>query len=300
MTLRAVFYGAESDAEGRQRLRAPWRIAIFLLLLSLFTAIATLAIVAALTALHLTNTSEPGIFVSSLGLCLGLIGAHAAMLRVDRRSWDSIGLGAEAARPRTLLRGWWLGVLCIAVPSLVLLGIGWLAVLPAEDASLLRAAAAVSVILLPAALAEELLMRGYVFAALREWIGVIPTVALTSILFGLGHLNNPGANAVSVVMVILAGVFLACVLVATRSLYAAWMAHWAWNWTMAVLLHIAVSGVNFSQPDYRVVDSGPDWITGGPWGPEGGAAGAVGMLGGLAYLYFRRNALLARSHAESS
>jgi hypothetical protein len=67
------------------------------------------------------------------------------------------------------------------------------------------------------------------------------------------------------------------------------MAHFAWNWTMAVLFHTAVSGLPLESPDYRYVDAGPDWATGGTWGPEGGAAGGLGMLGGLAYLYARRN-----------
>jgi hypothetical protein len=80
----------------------------------------------------------------------------------------------------------------------------------------------------------------------------------------------------------------------TRSLYAAWMAHFAWNWTMAVLLHIPVSGLETETPDYRTVDAGPDWATGGPWGPEGGAAAALGMVGGIGYLLTRRRREVAQ------
>jgi hypothetical protein len=82
--------------------------------------------------------------------------------------------------------------------------------------------------------------------------------------------------------------FLGGVLVATRSLYAAWMAHFAWNWTMAVLFHTAVSGLPLESPGYRYVDAGPDWATGGPWGPEGGLPAALGMGAGMAYLFVRR------------
>jgi hypothetical protein len=56
-----------------------------------------------------------------------------------------------------------------------------------------------------------------------------------------------------------------------------------------VVFHTAVSGLPLESPDYRVVDAGPDWVTGGVWGPEGGAAGGLGMLAGLVYLYARRN-----------
>jgi membrane protease YdiL (CAAX protease family) len=182
-----------------------------------------------------------------------------------------------------------LGALLILVPSLLLLLVGALAIRPSLHGSWWLAAVQLSLFLLPAALFEELLSRGYIFATIREWLGWPVALGVTSLGFGLLHLGNPGANAQSVVMVTMAGVFLGAVLLATGSLYAAWMAHWAWNWVMAVALHAAVSGVPMPRPDYQVVDAGPDWITGGPWGPEGGAGAAAGMLAGLAYLYRKRS-----------
>jgi membrane protease YdiL (CAAX protease family) len=113
-------------------------------------------------------------------------------------------------------------------------------------------------------------------------------VLLTSVAFGLMHLSNPGATAESVALVTLAGVFLAAVRVVLNSLYAAWMAHLAWNWVMAVPLHAAVSGVRFESPEYQAVTTPPAWLSGGAWGPEGGAMAGLGMIGGLAYLYARR------------
>jgi hypothetical protein len=102
------------------------------------------------------------------------------------------------------------------------------------------------------------------------------------------HLLNPGVTWESVLLVILAGVFLAMVRVVFDSLYAAWAAHAGWNWVMAVPLHAAVSGSRFESPDYRAVTLGPEWISGGAWGPEGGLAAALGMLAAMTYLYTRR------------
>jgi len=78
------------------------------------------------------------------------------------------------------------------------------------------------------------------------------------------------------------------VLLATRSLYAAFAAHLAWNWTLVGLMHASVSGIPFTTPDYRVVDAGPDWATGGVWGPEGGVPAALGLVAATIYLYLRR------------
>jgi hypothetical protein len=87
--------------------------------------------------------------------------------------------------------------------------------------------------------------------------------------------------------VIVAGFFLGVILLATRSLYAAGAAHFAWNWVMAVALHIQVSGLSSPNPDYRTIETGPDWLTGGPWGPEGGIAAVAAMFVGIFYLYGR-------------
>jgi hypothetical protein len=142
----------------------------------------------------------------------------------------------------------------------------------------------VSVLLIPAALSEELLTRGYILSVVRGSLGWMWAIAGTSVGFGLLHLRNPGASVESVTLVTLAGFFLAAVVYTTRSLYAAWMAHFAWNWTMAAVFHVAVSGLPLEGPGYRYVDAGPDWATGGQWGPEGGVPAAVGMAGGMALL----------------
>lgn len=281
MTARGFFVAADG------RLRAPWRILIFFFVAGL--CIQGMALVVGPLLVPVNRMMGTGAASESIVLAIGLVLAHAVMLRaIDKRPWSSVGLDSEAARPMILARGWLIGAIPILVPSLVLLGAGWLAVRPSLQGSWWLAAAQVSLFLLPAALGEELFSRGYIFATLREWLGWPVALFLTSLAFGLLHLANPGADARSVTLVVLAGVFLGAVLIVTGSLYAAWMAHWAWNWVMAVPLHVAVSGLPLARPDYQIVDAGPDWITGGTWGPEGGAAAGAGMLIGLAFLYSRR------------
>ena len=104
-------------------------------------------------------------------------------------------------------------------------------------------------------------------------------LVLTSVVFGVLHAQNPEATVPSLVVVTLAGIFLGTIVLATGSLWAAFTAHLAWNWTLGALLHAPISGLStFAMPDYRVVDAGPDWVTGGAWGPEGGVGAAAGML----------------------
>lgn len=268
-----------------RRLRAPWKIVLY--------------IVALLVALILSAWLEDSVdgfasrlgyklLVSEWGVPLGTLVATFAMLKlVEGRSWDFVGLGRDALTVPKLATGTALGLLPIAVPSLLLLAFGELKSVASPPGSWTAAAAISFANLLPAAFGEELLLRGYLFAVLKEAVGARWTLISTSIVFGLLHVANPGSDAQSIVIVMLAGFFLGSVFLATKSLYATTFAHFVWNWFMAAFLHTPVSGIPVSTPGYRVIDAGPDWLTGGAWGPEGGFAAAVGMFFILVYLFAR-------------
>ena len=282
------------DDDGR--VHAPWRILLFLLLAASSIVVFTIGLAPVLRVLQ-DAVGIPGI-ASSYGTAIALLVAHWMTLRTfDQRPADFVALHRDAGRPAVLLRGWMLGAAPILLTTGILFALGWLDIVAGPDGSWTTAAIQVTLLLIPAALYEELLARGYLFAVLREWLGPTAAVILTSLGFGLLHLANPGADPLTIGVVTLAGVFLAAVLLATRSLYAAWMAHWAWNWVMAVALHIPVSGLSFENPDYRTIETGPDWATGGAWGLEGGAVAAVGMLSAMGYLYWRNS---RRSHDSAT
>jgi membrane protease YdiL (CAAX protease family) len=211
------------------------------------------------------------------------------MLRsIDVRPWDDVGLTRRAARPRAIIEGWCLGGAAIGLACGALIALGWLRIVPGPPGSSLESGASLTLLLLVAALAEEVISRGYLLTTLRDGLGDWGAIAATSLLFGAAHLFNAGVTAQSFLIVTLAGVFLAAIRIVFRSIYASWAAHMAWNWVLAVGFHASVSGIEFDAPDYRTVSNGPAWITGGVWGPEGGIAAAVGMLVALAYLYRTR------------
>jgi membrane protease YdiL (CAAX protease family) len=280
-------------------IRAPWRIAIFFALVAA-SYIASDALAGPAISMLLRSIGVTGVANESWVTAIALLVATAICIRlVDRRRWSDVWLDAAAARPKYVAGGFAIGALTIAVPIVALIGTGWLHAAASASGSWMGACLRVSAMLVPAALAEELLMRGYLLSVLRESWGWVSAVAATSVAFGLLHLKNPGATAGFIAMVTLAGFFLAAVLYRTRSLYAAWAAHFAWNWTMAVLFHASVSGLPLESPGYRYVDAGPDWATGGAWGPEGGVPAAIGMAGGIALLFAGRRRR-SRGGADSS
>jgi membrane protease YdiL (CAAX protease family) len=137
-----------------------------------------------------------------------------------------------------------------------------------------------------AAASEEALFRGYPLQTLTRaqliWLGI----AITSLLFALVHQGNPNQDTSKIIRLMafintaLAGVWLAVAYLRTRSLWLPLGLHWAWNWMMAAVLGLPVSGITEMTPNplLRANDLGPAWLTGGAYGIEGGAACTVAIL----------------------
>lgn len=282
MTVREFFVAEDG------RPHPPWRILMFLLLVVACVIVTTLTLRPLFQPLHqITGIGGTG---AAYTATIALLLAHWMTFETyDKRPWSFVGLGGENAKPRTLLGGVALGAAPIAIASLILLAVGYMVVQESAPGSWLATAIKVLMILLPAAFYEELLMRGYAFATLREWLGPVAAISFTSVAFGLLHAANPGTSYTPLVVVTLAGVYLAIVLLATRSLWAAWLAHATWNFVQAGILHVPVSGLPMARPNYEIVETGPDWVTGGEWGPEGGVVAAAAILGSCAFLYWRHN-----------
>lgn len=217
----------------------------------------------------------------------------AAWLGMDAPTWQwrRLGLGfalGTAAIGLTVLPLWMAGVLRFeAVPPL--------ADAPVGD-SWGGAAVRLLVLLAPAALWEELAFRGFLHAVARDAAGAQVARWASSVAFGAVHIMNPGAGVRTTLIVMLAGWCLVRVR-EQAGVPAAWLAHLAWNWIMAAVLHVAVSGQPFSAPGYRTVLDGPAWLSGGSWGPEGGLMAAL-VLGGGAWLGWRGRGT-HRAHEET-
>jgi membrane protease YdiL (CAAX protease family) len=259
--------------------RGPWKslgfAAVYVVVL-----IVTLGIAGALQRLVAPTSvvSPSGTTVSWITTVAAALLAHVVMLRfVDRRPWSHVALGRANASWTRVLAGIAVGTLAVGVPCAVLLASHWLTIAPGVSGDVAAVTLRLLALLAPAALAEELIVRGYLLTALADGFGRWIAVLTTSVLFGALHFANPGATPWSLVVVALAGIWLGVVRLTTDSLYAAWAAHLAWNFVLAGVLHAAVSGQDMTIVAWRTIDNGPDWATGGPWGPEGGAAAAAGL-----------------------
>jgi membrane protease YdiL (CAAX protease family) len=150
-----------------------------------------------------------------------------------------------------------------------------------SPASWLVTVGATAMVLLPAALAEELIFRGVPLVVLSRAFGRTPAIVALALLFGLGHIWNPSVTPLALANIAIAGIFLGFAFFAPGGLWTATGAHLGWNLSLAALA-APVSGLPLPMPwlDYFAMD--PAWLTGGSFGPEGGVIGALCLILGTA------------------
>ncbi len=276
------------------RLRAIWRLSAFGLALMVFQPI-TEAIIAPLFGLLSRTVGEPVPAYPWITLASVFASLTLTLRLIDEAPWGAVALSIDAWRIRVLILGLLLGATAIGGTIALLWATGTVHVetmarsLDATAASSnawMATALRITMLLAPAALWEELVFRGYLWTVAEDAGGVRVARWATAVAFGAVHLLNPNAGALSTMLVTLAGFCLGAVREATGSLAAVWLAHLAWNWAMAAVLHVPVSGMAFDTPGYRTVINGPAWWTGGSWGPEGGAA-ALLVMGSALFLSVR-------------
>jgi len=202
----------------------------------------------------------------------------------DRRPLNSVGFQIDARAGLQFAAGLLLGAALIGAVFLVEAGAGWLRigrVLPFPR-SLVHAAVWL-IALLPAAAAEEVMLRGYTFQALAEQWGGAAAALITAILFAALHGINPHAGWGSFGGILVSGILFGAAVLVTGRLWLPIGLHVAWNLLEGPVLGFPVSGMAFPG-DITPVLTGPALWTGGSFGPEAGLLGILASAAGALIL----------------
>jgi len=217
-----------------------------------------------------------------------LTGVFAALSRTLDRATNPLaymGLPLDAPVARSIVVGFLLGAALISLAVLVLALGGLTTFQWRMNGAMLQAAVMQFVLFAVAALHEEVAFRGYPFQRLIESIGPVPAVIVLGALFAVPHIGNPNSSLFSAFNTAGAGALLAAAYLLTRSLWFVWGIHWGWNFVLAVVYGLSVSGFDTDGPVDGMV-KGPQWLTGGAYGVEGGASGTIAIAVGFAALFW--------------
>ena len=239
---------------------------------------------------HAAVLRTPPVWLTELGSALAVVGSAFLLRRyLDRRSIGSLGLSLQTKWGRFFAIGVLLGggmqLFAFAVEFALgrVHGVGF-----APLAADVRVLLAWGGIFLVAALAEEMLLRGYILQNLWEEIGFWPAAILTSGVFALLHFHNPHFGEhpwIAATNIAVDGIWSCLAILWTRSLWLAWGAHFGWNLFEGSVLGLPVSGIDTGGSVINELVTGPTLMSGGTFGPEAGFIGLIALLAGLAVLY---------------
>lgn len=162
------------------------------------------------------------------------------------------------------LFGLLLGALCIALIILVLFALGYYEVLSTDRVSALGV---LLIFFTTLSVFEEVIFRGIIYRISEQSLGTNLALLISALLFGLAHLPNEHANAVSVISAASGGLLAGLLFSLTQRLWLPIFFHVGWNWAQAAL-GVAVSGIEELPGFVQARLAGPEIITGGAFGPE--------------------------------
>jgi uncharacterized protein len=100
----------------------------------------------------------------------------------------------------------------------------------------------VATAVLIAPLAEETVFRGYLYPMFARWFGVVPSIVVTGVLFGLMHGPQLGGAKSLIAVMSLVGIIFTVARARTGSVFASYLMHLGYNSLIAVSLILATHG----------------------------------------------------------
>jgi membrane protease YdiL (CAAX protease family) len=303
---------------GKDGLRAGWSLLIFIAI------VAAIAFCANRIAHRLhapdPNSAKPGAEMSPL---FGIIAEAVPfvivvfvcwiMSKIERRPISVYGLG-DNRKVSHFFGGMAWGIVCLSLLIFTLWKSGLLVfnsrLLFGGD--ILRYGAMWLFGFLLVGLLEEYLTRGYVqytltrgLAGIYQWafktrhsaaLGFWTAAIIFSILFGLGHKNNPGESPIGLLSAGLAAMVFCFSLWRTGSLWWAIGLHTSWDWGQSFLYGVADSGLMVQHHLLATHPVGRPILSGGTTGPEG----SIFILAILALIALVVTFTLPRTHYGSA
>ena len=287
------------------RLRAGWRLLLQFLLYTVGVSLLgplTLAAVAGLSPGAETDQSPnlPVLFYGGAAL-VATASVWACGRSLDGRPFSGFGLRLD--------RGWWsdlgfgllLGALLMTGIFLAQLAAGWASVtgsfVGVEGGAFFPAILAPAALFVCVGFYEELVSRGYQLTNLAEGLngaavgpgGAIALAwVLSSAVFAAAHLSNPSTGLLSTLNIFLAGMMLGAGYVLTGQLAIPIGLHTTWNFFQGNVFGFSVSGLDLVGATFLSTrQTGPDLMTGGPFGPEAGLLAPAAMAAGVGLIALR-------------
>lgn len=136
--------------------------------------------------------------------------------------------------------------------------------------------------------AEELVTRAWLIPQLAKRTNLKVAIIISSSLFTLLHLGNPGITFLSAIDLFLFGVAMSLYLLKTDTIWGIGGIHGAWNFAQSNLFGVLVSGQSSGTSIMKFTPQGnQDWLSGGSFGIEGSIVSSIILFLLILYLAYQ-------------
>ena len=135
-------------------------------------------------------------------------------------------------------------------------------------------------------MAEEVLCRSYFMVSVARRYPLWLAVVLNATVFALLHLGNGGLSVLSIINLILFGIFASFYFVRRGNIWGIGAFHSVWNWIQGCFYGVRVSGMDMSNSLFTThTGRSADWLSGGDFGLEGSIFVTIVFVIGIVILY---------------
>lgn len=225
-------------------------------------------------------SEESGLLGSLFMTIFPILGAILYIKVLEGRSMASMGF-VKSGWWRHYLKGFGTGLAMCSVALLLALAMGGLGVSEATKPNMTLWLLTL-VGFLVQGMSEEVMLRGYLMVSLAGRMPLWLSVAITSLLFAFMHGGNAGLTPLSLVNLVLFGIFAAVFMLRYDNIWGIGALHSAWNFCQGNIFGVAVSGSNAGDTllSFSVLEGAPRWVSGGEFGLEGSIVTTV-VFGGM-------------------
>lgn len=179
------------------------------------------------------------------------------------------------------LRGWLFGFLLVGAGALLMFLLGQIQIDGYDTRMYLFLGFILFFII--QSFAEEVVFRSFLIPMIRQHLGTLTALIISSLIFALVHLTNPNVSWPGVVNLILGGVLMGLLFLKYKNVWAPTGFHASWNFVQSAFLGFPVSGIDtYSLVDLK--ETGNDYITGGAFGYEGSLISISILIIAIIYL----------------
>jgi membrane protease YdiL (CAAX protease family) len=292
---------------GPRGVRAGWKVLIFFLIFA-GISMCFLPIEKMLPHMDRGAALPPGrALLDELFGALSVVISTWIMARwIDRKPWGYFGMPLRNALRSTFWTGAVVGLGALALQLEIMHLGGWFdfGTVQLHGRDVLSYGASWAIVFLLVGITEEGVLRGYVQRVTTDGLSSLPggwsfwtSALIFSVVFGAGHLSNPGENKFGIVMVFVDGLAMCFSLWRTGDLWFAIGNHAAWDWGETFLFGTPNSGFHGQHALMIPSFHGSALLAGGTDGPEGSVLALVSeaiFILSVAVIYRRRKYALLK------